>query len=240
MDIVVLIIGILWIIKGEIRVRKTPFWDERKIDSSHGRSLGVFMVIGILISIFLPREISVFLVWILIILPFVFGIAFSKKVITVAETDEMALPPICAGAKLRQFKLKGADLSGTDFRDADLREADLREANLSGADLSGADLSIADLRGANLHGADLRGAKLRGADLDKADLREADLCEVDLRWTDLREAYLTGAIFSQSDLVGANLSRVNLDKVDLHGAQYDDTTMWPKDFEPPIEGAVLR
>jgi uncharacterized protein YjbI with pentapeptide repeats len=56
----------------------------------------------------------------------------------------------------------------------------------------------------------------------------------------VRETYLTGAIFSQADLVGANLSKISLDKVDLRGAQYDDTTVWPKDFEPPIEDAVSR
>jgi len=89
-------------------------------------------------------------------------------------------------------------------------------ANLSGADLSGADLSKADLSWVNLSGADLSGADLSGADLGRANLSKADL--------------------SWANLSGANLSRADLGRANLSGANYNEYTVWPEYFSPPMSG----
>jgi uncharacterized protein YjbI with pentapeptide repeats len=88
------------------------------------------------------------------------------------------------------------------------------EKNLSGEDLSGADLRWLDLSGANLEKANLSGADLSGVNLKKINL-------------------------SGADLRGANLSGQFLSEGNLSGAIYDETTKWPKHFDPKGTGAFL-
>ena len=58
-------------------------------------------------------------------------------------------------------------------------------------------------------GGNLRGAALRGADLRGADLRDVNLTNADLEYT-----FLLGAF-------------------------YDESTVWPDDFNPVAAGAML-
>lgn len=80
---VVLIFGIIWLIKGEIKIRQTRWWDERRIDASLGRTLGAIMVIGSLLPLFIPfpSQVTGICGWILAILPIVVGIVFSEKMV---------------------------------------------------------------------------------------------------------------------------------------------------------------
>ena len=94
-----------------------------------------------------------------------------------------------------------------------LRKGEREETNLRWANLSGADLIEAYLRWAYLSGAYLSGANLRWADLNEADLSGANM-----RW---------------ANLSGANLSRAN-----LSGAQANDLTVWPADFDWKSTGII--
>jgi hypothetical protein len=79
---VVLIFGIIWIIKGEIKIRKSPWWDERRISASNGRFLGTTMVIGSLCPLCVPLSQEVGVIWtrVVAILPIALGIVMSEEV----------------------------------------------------------------------------------------------------------------------------------------------------------------
>jgi len=143
---------------------------------------------------------------------------------------------------LRETILKGANLRGADLWKANLWKANLSGANLTGADLKQADLSVADLTGADLTGADLTGADLSFANLSGAILGGANLVRAELGGADLTGADLTGA-----DLTGAKLLLSNMYGTDIIGSEpnlrqavYDDSTMWPNDFNEEKSGAVKR
>jgi hypothetical protein len=123
-------------------------------------------------------------------------------------------------AKLRGGNFVSTNLTGAILVGADLRETTFnRDARLDGADLRGADLRrAAILLGANLRGADLRGADLRQAVLE-ANLTEALLDGADLRGSDFRGAELLGA--------------------SLKSALFSHKTLWPSEYDPLSEGAIL-
>jgi len=75
--------------------------------------------------------------------------------------------------------------------------------------VAGADLSGYMLDGANLSGRDLRLANLSGTNLERANLEKA------------------------------NLSGVNLKGANLKGAKADETTVWPKGFDPEAAGVIF-
>jgi uncharacterized protein YjbI with pentapeptide repeats len=164
-----------------------------------------------------------------------------------------------SNARFDDADLVGADLSGvvasgTNFDRARLKSADLRNgifgpvqsirtqviigqnpvpasfkwADLEGAKLREAQLAEVDLLRADLNTGDLRGAILSGANLQFAFLAAADLRRADLSGADLRQAKLGG---------GATLCDANLAEANLAGAEYDDTTRWPRGFDPAAHGA---
>ena len=90
-------------------------------------------------------------------------------------------------------------------------------------DCSKTNFSRANLIEADFRGIDLNGANLSGADLTEADLRGVSLIKANLRGANLIKANLIGTNFTEADLIGA----------DLTGAFYDNSTIWPSDFEPP-------
>lgn len=96
----------------------------------------------------------------------------------------------------------------------------LRETELPNLDLSGANLARADLTSADLHGTDLR----------DANLSEANLHAADLTYANLFNSLISGANFTGADLTGANLEGLVF-MPNLGGICYDDSTVWPEDFE---------
>jgi hypothetical protein len=79
---VTLIFGILWLIKGEVKIRRTPFWDERLIEASNGRLLGGIMVAGSLLPVCVPlsSNASVIMSLILVVFVITLGVAMSESV----------------------------------------------------------------------------------------------------------------------------------------------------------------
>ena len=146
---------------------------------------------------------------------------------------KIALEWAATGRKesLRRADLSGADLRGADLGLAKLSNDDPIEARAGeGADLSYANLSKADLRRANLTRADLQGADLREANLTNADLREANLY-----WADLQGVNVEGANLQRARLECANLQEAILVQANLQGARYNNRTVWPIGFTPPLE-----
>ena len=79
-------------------------------------------------------------------------------------------------------------------------------------DINGKEYTIepdANLSGANLWRTKLNDARLQGANLSDANLSDAKL--------------------SGAELNGANLSEANLTNI-----EYDDETIWPEGFKPPM------
>lgn len=106
------------------------------------------------------------------------------------------------------------------------------------------DLMGAQLEGANLWGLNLKESNLSGANLDKTNLGVAHLIKANLHGTSFVEANLWGANLKNADLSGARLEGANLtgaalDGADLHQAKYNNSTVWPRGFNPKAAGAVL-
>jgi uncharacterized protein YjbI with pentapeptide repeats len=102
---------------------------------------------------------------------------------------------------------------------ADFSGANLSGVNLSGTNLSSANFTKADLTGANLTGANLQGADLRGANLKKAHVGQARL--------------------NGANLAGANLAEADLNQMQCVGSQYTQDTVWPDNYDPVQQCAML-
>jgi tetratricopeptide (TPR) repeat protein len=135
---------------------------------------------------------------------------------------------------------QGLDKAG-DFLFPDPQLADLRElaeqaySNLRLPILAQSDECPPACSQANFSGADLPGADLASANLSGADVSETNLVKADLRQADLSSANL-----SEANLTGANLDETDLSKAVLREAVYDETTIWPPDFDPDDAGALTR
>ena len=181
------------------------------------------------------------------------------------EADLITLPdPVInlQGADLSFAELESADLRNANLAGADLREAKLSGSNLAGANLIGANLIRVELRrsalgkailsDAYLSGAHLREADLSSAVLNNTLLNDASLIEANLHKADLSRANLVGADLSYAALQGANLgeakskpSRAGDKEEDdttlvVTNATYDETTIWPPDYDPNSHGAVRQ
>ena len=165
------------------------------------------------------------------------------------------------GAYLQELDLESAVLREAHLAGTDMHGARLDHANLSGANLSSCNLIDSRLREADLgqviaanaffSSAHMRGAILQSAVLNNVLLNNAGLVESDLRRADLQGANLVGADLSQAQLAGANLSEVKFkparasteeeagETLLVSGATYDDATIWPENFDPAAQGAVL-
>ncbi len=123
---------------------------------------------------------------------------------------------------LENADLKNAALDGAYLMWANLANANLEHANLKGADLSWANLSHSNLYRANLSGASLQGANLERANLEEANLSNANFVGTNLLWVNLKNA----------NLAGTNLKKTFLTWANLEGAQYNNETQFPTDFNP--------
>ncbi len=134
----------------------------------------------------------------------------------------------CSGVTFKEANLSYADLSYACLVHCNLNmhKVNLQEANLSHAVLSTVDLTEADLRGANLNNAELYQVDFTGADLQGASLG----------------FHARGRIWMENaNLCGADLREIKtISGVYVwEGAIYNSATLWPKDFNPVEEGAVL-
>jgi pentapeptide repeat protein len=130
-----------------------------------------------------------------------------------------------AGMNLSQLVLPGVDLNNADLSDARLVAAELmptvnqqQSANLTDAKLCNADLEGANLTGAVLTGAQLSGANLTHTVLAGVDLRGADLTNV--------KGLTTGSFAADGNPVKDGQMADDL--------IYDDSTIWPAGFRPPL------
>ncbi|MDH3249981.1 MAG: pentapeptide repeat-containing protein [Acidimicrobiia bacterium] len=120
------------------------------------------------------------------------------------------------------------DLGGLDLRDADLSRAELPEATGSREwAVRLTDTTRRARRRVRVRGADLRGARLDRILGSRGDFRGAVLVGASLRSADLREAN-----FELADVKGADFSGSNLEDARFHGAQSDESTVWPDGFRP--------
>lgn len=147
-------------------------------------------------------------------------------------------------ANLRSSNLIGATLAGAYFGNANLSGIDLTQSRLNSAYFSDANLSGTNLSGTNLSHADFSSADLSHANLSHAELRDANLRHADLSDADLSYANLSGADLSHADLSRANLDNVTFSREESHGGlvseivvRFDDNTVWPDGFDPPVEGS---
>jgi uncharacterized protein YjbI with pentapeptide repeats len=128
-----------------------------------------------------------------------------------------------------QFLSGSKDGKKAELANAELYGSNLVGVNLKGANLEGADLKRSLLCDSNLEGANLKGAFFKHAILEGANLKDAILTGASLRGANLERAELRGAVFLKADLVDSSVK----------GAVYDETTIWPKEFDPKTTGALF-
>ena len=159
-----------------------------------------------------------------------------------------------SGANLNLANLEDADLRGANLSEADLCFANLTKVDARGANLRGANLNEADLHKANLTKADLSRANFNEDDLNQATPSTPhevkNLFQLFDEWdkflsdknprdefvgkaTNLCGANLSEANLSEANLEGANLLGANLSETNLSNVKYENSTKWPKGFNPP-------
>ncbi len=106
---------------------------------------------------------------------------------------------------------------------ADLRNYNFEKANFYRACLQGSKLQNASFEKANLYNVNMRNTKTENTNFAHANLNFADFTGADFgKKTDMSGANVIGATFSDTDL----------DYVYLENALYDETTIFPADFDP--------
>ncbi|MGO4188565.1 pentapeptide repeat-containing protein [Pseudarthrobacter sp. TAF60_1] len=126
------------------------------------------------------------------------------------------------------------DRSSSQVVERPFQEIDLTGQNLTGLKLSGADFSGAVLKDAKLGRSDLVGTNLREADLSGAELNSANMQGASLFQANLKDANLVSANLRGANLAWANLEGAILVLNDVRRVCYDDTTVWPARFTPPV------
>lgn len=141
-----------------------------------------------------------------------------------------------AGANLSHLNLHRALLDDQVLRRADLSESDLRSAWLERSDLAEANLTRAKLPACNASRASFAHANLTGAFMRSGIYEGADFAGANFTGADVGRARFAGAI-----LHGANLElSIDLQEADLTGARADDSTRWPRGFDPKERGVLLE
>lgn len=150
----------------------------------------------------------------------------------------------------RPIPLPGVDLTEAFLPKAKLPEIDLTRAEMQKANLNGANLEKAILFEAQMENirlveailvdANLSTANLTGAVLEKANLQGARLADAKLSGADLTGANLDNADLQGANLIGTNLTEVSLQGINLKGAIYNDSTEFPKGFDPTGKGMLKQ
>lgn len=123
-------------------------------------------------------------------------------------------------AKLIGCILTNAYMEGASFCDSILDHANLENADLYMCFLLNTSLRHTNLSNALMLGTNLQDANLYGANLTKANLGLSN-------------------IGSRTKLQGANLSETIILDTDFTGAEFDNKTIFPKNFNPMTSGMIL-
>jgi hypothetical protein len=124
---------------------------------------------------------------------------------------------------VKRRNLIGLNMTGQNLKGADFFYRKLRGANFSNSDMTRARFGSSDLRGANFQSGNLDRATFEAADLREASFRDAKLIEVNFLSARLEGVDFSGATFKDCDF----------------RATYDESTIFPKDFNPVEAGGVL-
>jgi uncharacterized protein YjbI with pentapeptide repeats len=130
-----------------------------------------------------------------------------------------------------------SSLVGHDFSDTDLTGAVFDNLNLEGASFEYSNLSEAsfvntELYWANFFHANLEGAVFTGADIRGGDFKHAKLNNARFASANIGKDNVGGLTFFDNAIVdGVDFSDTNLDCCSLCGVQYDDSTIFPQEFD---------
>ncbi len=112
-------------------------------------------------------------------------------------------------------------------------------AMFEGEHFYGAQLRRANFRGANLYWAGFFQALLDEANFENACLQGVNLTEASCDGTNFRNANLgRDNLGGSSRLQGADLSGAIFNRTILEGAEYDESTKFPKGFHPNSHGMI--
>ena len=136
-------------------------------------------------------------------------------------------------ANLSGFNLHRALLANTD-----LSQAKLVKAHLRNAELKKSVISNASFHEANLVLADCRGAILINCDFSDSICNHCDFSNADLSDANFSNAKVNMAVFNGAKLIGANMKCDDLNEAIFNNAIYDETTIWPENFNPKVKGAI--
>lgn len=154
------------------------------------------------------------------------GSNFTKANLKRANLQGLTLQFGTAGSVNHRTIFYGADLSHANFSGARIN-GDFREANLFKANLSNTLITLSDFKEAKFENTRFNGSKIYGSDLSGHDFRLISLP------TSILDSNLSGCNFQ-----GVDLSSTELDENDLSGANFDDQTKFPPNFNPKKAGMI--
>jgi uncharacterized protein YjbI with pentapeptide repeats len=132
------------------------------------------------------------------------------------------------GLNLHRALLENKDIHDSSFLNTDLRGAFLANSNFSNCDFSEASLITAYLINSIIKNANLQRCKAFGCNFSGADLRNASL----------NDAEVNGADFSYCRLQGSTMTCKGINMALLQDVVYDDSTIWPQNFDPDKAGCL--
>lgn len=129
-----------------------------------------------------------------------------------------------------------ADLNG-----ASCRGAFLSKVMFQGADLSDADLSESTVRDTLFYDVFAYEAKFRRASLRDVCFRGSNLCGADFSDSSfVSVSFEKDNINHATDISGANLSNVDLSSSVFDGVEYNEATLFPRNFNPASRPGLIK
>ena len=165
-----------------------------------------------------------------------------------------------SGVKVQEVNIHNSDFSESDFSRASLervqvfdshfREAKLPEIKIAEGSWNTVALIRADLAGADItnvtwttiggEGMKLNDGRLENSLIQKSMLKGADFSGSSFHKSAFVDCYLVGANFSGAKLKGVDFSGSDLTGANIKDAEFDVTTLWPKNFEDDVYEEDVR
>ncbi len=140
---------------------------------------------------------------------------------------------VIKGISFNKINLAKANLAYSSFDHISITDSDL-----SFSFLLGVDFTDASIENCKMYYAKLQEANLTNVNISGSDLRGAMLISANLRGAVIVNSRLEGATFGANYFTGSRARDAILDKIDLSGTTFDDTTIWPNNFDPVQKGAI--
>lgn len=171
------------------------------------------------------------------------GFKYLGKGSTLQNARLIKIP--CMGADLSRSKFQSAYIRFCDFSDSDLTNVNFGKAEIADCVFENANLTNAKFSRTEIKDSNFQYANLTGVNFGKAEISDSTFESADLKGSKFQGSELKYEVnFRNADLCGADLRTASdqdlpyLRKYNLQGAKYNDSTTFPKGFNPEDYGMV--